>query len=144
MEWIAKTLWIVLFILSIQMYVGCIWINESDDNFGLSSARFWLMSYIVGGTITQALFLTIHELAHNSAFGGGYLLNRILALVANLPVLLPYSVSFKVPFLLHTHALNHTLTTAIKTNRVTIWHIIGIRALSPTMSIFQRLLRLPC
>jgi sphingolipid delta-4 desaturase len=62
------------------------------------SWRFWLTAYIIGATANQNLFLAIHEISHNLAFKSG-LANRLLAIVANLPIGIPYSASFRVRLL---------------------------------------------
>lgn len=59
------------------------------------SLPYFLTAYIVGATATQNLFLAIHEISHNLAFRKP-LLNRLLAIVANLPIGVPYSAAFRV------------------------------------------------
>ncbi|MEY3052549.1 MAG: hypothetical protein RLY31_2334 [Bacteroidota bacterium] len=60
-----------------------------------------LVSYFIGATIAHALFLAIHEITHDLAFKTKKH-NNWLALVANLPIVIPYAMSFKV-----YHALHH-------------------------------------
>lgn len=73
-------------------------------NSAFLSWPFLLTSYIVGATANQNLFLAIHEISHNLAFRSP-IANRLLAIIANLPIGIPYSASFRVrsPFykLLH-------------------------------------------
>ena len=59
------------------------------------SWKLWVVAYIVGATANQNLFLAIHEISHNLAFRSP-VANRLLAMVANLPIGLPYSASFRV------------------------------------------------
>ena len=62
---------------------------------------FILVTYFVGATIAHALFLAIHEITHDLAFKSK-LHNNILALIANLPIVAPYAMSFKI-----YHGLHH-------------------------------------
>lgn len=54
-----------------------------------------MTAYVVGATANQNLFLAIHEISHNLAFKKGWM-NRVLAVVANLGIGVPYSASFRV------------------------------------------------
>ena len=50
-------------------------------------------TYLIGGTLTQNCFLAIHEITHGLAFKS-VKANRLLAMVANLPIAIPYSAKF--------------------------------------------------
>ncbi len=67
----------------------------------LSWFPFLLVTYIVGATIAQALFLAIHEITHNLAFKTKKH-NNWLAIFANLPIVAPFAISFKI-----YHAMHH-------------------------------------
>lgn len=62
---------------------------------------FLILTYFVGATITHALFLAIHEITHYLAFKKR-VYNNWLALVANLPIVFPYAMSFQI-----YHAMHH-------------------------------------
>ncbi|KAL7665052.1 sphingolipid 4-desaturase [[Candida] zeylanoides] len=63
--------------------------------------RFVGAAYVVGATCNQAIFLAIHELSHNLLFRKP-LHNKLFAIVANVPIGVPYSASFQ-PY----HQLHH-------------------------------------
>nr|GAT54808.1 dihydroceramide delta -desaturase [Mycena chlorophos] len=58
------------------------------------SFLFLFTAYAIGGTANHNLFLAIHEITHNLAFKG-IVPNKLLAIFANLPIGIPYSVMFK-------------------------------------------------
>src|SRR5262249_11743872 len=61
----------------------------------------WLpIAYIVGATIDHALWVLIHECAHNLVFTRPWL-NKVTALVANVPLVFPSAHSFGRHHLLH-------------------------------------------
>jgi sphingolipid delta-4 desaturase len=70
---------------------------------GLSAAPWWLillLAYTVGAVASLGLWVLIHECVHDLVFGRP-VLNRSLALFANLPTLLPAASSFRKYHLLH-------------------------------------------
>ena len=68
---------------------------------GSRSAWVWLsVAYAVGATIDHALWVLIHECAHNLVFKRAYL-NRISGIVANLPLVLPSAQAFSRYHMLH-------------------------------------------
>ena len=64
---------------------------------------FVIITYFIGATIAQASFLVIHEITHNMAFKKKWP-NNILAFIANIPLVVPYAMSFK-----YYHAMHHWL-----------------------------------
>lgn len=58
------------------------------------SLAFLLTAYVIGGTANQNIFLAIHEITHNLAFKG-IRANKLLAIVANLSIGVPYAMAFK-------------------------------------------------
>ena len=85
-EWKSK--WISLFLLFIpQIYIS---LNVKN----LSWFNYLLITYVVGATITQALFLAIHELSHNLFFKE-IRYNKLYAIFLNLPIGIPFSISFR-------------------------------------------------
>ena len=79
-------------------YITCalvaaqVWLSWATTD--LPWASYLFIAWAFGATITQALFLANHEIAHNLAFKTGAY-NRALGFVANLPMVFPYSVAFR-------------------------------------------------
>ena len=57
--------------------------------------------YVVGATANHSLFLAIHELSHNLGFKS-VSNNKLLSMVANLPIGIPYCITFK-PYHMEHH-----------------------------------------
>ncbi|KAI5858189.1 sphingolipid delta4-desaturase [Durotheca rogersii] len=93
------TKYVVLAVVSIQ--VLCAYVLRDTPFF---SVPFWLLAYVVGATANQNLFLAIHEISHNLAFRSPTA-NRLFAIVANLPIGIPYSASFRPYHLTHHKSL---------------------------------------
>ena len=64
-------------------------------NYHPLSLPFLVAGYVIGGTANHNLFLAIHEITHNLAFKG-VKANKVFAIFANLPIGIPYAVTFKV------------------------------------------------
>lgn len=73
-------------------------------NTPIFSLRFIGVAYVIGATANQNLFLAIHEISHNLAFRSPKA-NRFLAVIANLPIGLPYSAAFRPYHLTHHKSL---------------------------------------
>jgi len=59
-----------------------------------SWAVYFAVAYVVGGTLNHMMMMAMHELSHNLGFKKIFH-NKIAGLVANLPLGVPASVSFK-------------------------------------------------
>jgi sphingolipid delta-4 desaturase len=68
---------------------------------GWAWALFFGITYIIGATVAQSIFLAIHEITHNLAFRKETY-NNILALFTNIPIILPFAISFKI-----YHGMHH-------------------------------------
>lgn len=69
----------------------------------LRDSSIWsllLCSYIIGAAANHALFVIIHECAHNLAFVRAST-NQALGIFANLPIIFPSAISFKKFHLVH-------------------------------------------
>lgn len=73
---------------------------------------FFLFCYFVGATLAHCLFLAIHELSHNSAFAT-IKWNQGMGVFANLPLLIPYSATFRRYHLQHHFSLGEENDTDI-------------------------------
>merc|ERR1719230_1413318 len=85
-EWRSK--YICIFALVIPQ----IWLSWATQE--LSWPAYLAVAYVFGATITQALFLAIHELAHNLFFKSPKA-NRLFAMFVNFPIGIPYCVPFR-------------------------------------------------
>merc|ERR1712054_674055 len=81
------TKYIVTGLVSLQVFLA--WATME-----WSWAPYLAVIYVVGATTTHALFLAIHELAHNLGFKKPNH-NRYFAMFANIPIAIPYCIAFK-------------------------------------------------
>lgn len=79
----------VLLVLSIQLGTAYLLRNTYP-----LTCKFLAAAYIIGGTANQNIFLAIHEITHNLAFKR-ILPNKLLAMVANVAIGVPYAMAFK-------------------------------------------------
>ncbi|KAJ7098338.1 dihydroceramide delta-4-desaturase [Mycena epipterygia] len=83
------TKYVVLGVVALQLF--CAIALRHTHPF---SPMFLLCAYAIGGTANHNLFLAIHEITHNLAFKR-IAPNKLLAIFANIPIGIPYSVMFK-------------------------------------------------
>jgi sphingolipid 4-desaturase/C4-monooxygenase len=91
--------WSTLIMVILQVAVALNISKVMDLPYGW--IYFILLAYIVGATLSHALFLAIHEITHELAFKKTAA-NNWLSFIANIPILLPYAMSFK-----EYHAMHH-------------------------------------
>lgn len=84
------TKYIVFLEVALQLFVA--WYLTKHNM--IWTWQFWIIAYVLGGTITSSLVLSIHEVTHFLAFKDPKM-NKILACIANLPIVLPFCVEFK-------------------------------------------------
>jgi len=77
----------------------CVSLMLSQTVLSIISTQFSFLGYIlslyfVGATLSSSLFLAIHELTHDLFFASP-LHNRLFSIIANLPLLVPFSVPFR-------------------------------------------------
>lgn len=104
------------------------------------------LAFAVGAPLAQALFLSLHELAHDLAFASPRA-NRRAALLVNLPLVLPVAASFRAYHLAHHRALGTRgadvdLPSRLEA-RLLHAHAPG-RALWATLQLVAYVLRPPC
>lgn len=85
-----KTKYVVLFTVSLHLTFAYLL-----RDMAWTTWEFWLISYVIGATLTQNCFLAIHEITHNLAFKVSQKSrSKLLAMLANLPIGIPYSSKF--------------------------------------------------
>jgi len=94
----------VAFVVSLQIFMA----------YAVSSLSWALLvpvAYLFGGAANCNLQLAMHEISHNLAFSGtnrvGMMCNRLLSLVANLPLGIPAAISFRKYHLEHHRCQGH-------------------------------------
>ncbi|KAK2507282.1 hypothetical protein MC885_016079 [Smutsia gigantea] len=85
----TNLIWIVIMMILTQA-VALYLVKDLDWKWVI----FW--AYAFGSCVNHSMTLAIHEISHNSAFGNFRTMwNRWFGIFANLPIGVPYSVSFK-------------------------------------------------
>jgi len=80
---------VVMIVVTIQL-VTAIYLRNTHP----LSLKFLFIAYALGGTLNQNTFLSIHEITHNLAFKR-ILPNKMLAMVSNIAIGVPYAMAFK-------------------------------------------------
>ena len=114
-EWKSK--WIALFLVGSQIALA---IRSVTWSWGL---QYFVLLYACGATLSQALFLANHELAHGLFFHTPAY-NRAFSLIVNWPALVPYAASFRAYHLEH-HA--HQGKEGVDTDLPTEWEMKHVR-----------------
>jgi len=91
--------WSTVFMVIVQVSLALNISKVMELQFGW--IYFILLAYFLGATLSHALFLAIHEITHDLAFKNTAA-NNLLSFLANIPILLPYAMSFK-----EYHAMHH-------------------------------------
>ena len=89
-----NTKWICLILVFLQLFLA---VNIHKAN----TVVYFLTLYILGATITQSLFLAIHESSHNLIFKKP-ITNKLFSLFLNIPIVIPFSIAFR-----HYHLDHH-------------------------------------
>jgi sphingolipid delta-4 desaturase len=88
--------WKVLLLATAQLF--SFYIIRDITNYWV----LFILAYCVGGVANHALMLAIHEISHGAGFGPSRPLeNKVLGIIANLPIGFPMSISFKKYHLEH-------------------------------------------
>lgn len=85
---------IVMVMISLQLFISVF----------VSDMPWWgllLASYFVGAFLNHGLYVFVHEATHNLIFKNSYL-NRMIAIVCDLPLVFPGAMAFR-----HFHKLHH-------------------------------------
>jgi len=96
----------------------------------LRDASWWWIvgaAYLVGAFADHALFVMVHECAHNLVFRRGWM-NLVAAIVANLPQLFPSAISFRRYHLKHhayqgVHELDADLPSYWEARLIRQWFV---------------------
>lgn len=86
-EWKSKYLCTLL--VAAHLWVATRVVPALETRTGLV-----FVAYACGATLTQALFLAVHELSHNLFFHDSRW-NRAFAIFANLPLVFPFAIAFR-------------------------------------------------
>jgi sphingolipid delta-4 desaturase len=88
-----STAWFVLGVVALQVFLSV----------QLASAPWWailLASYTIGAIANHALWVLIHECTHNLVFKTSAA-NSLLQIFANLPIIFPSAISFRIYHIKH-------------------------------------------
>jgi len=94
-----KTKWLAFATVALQVFMA--WLT-----LDWAWAPYMLAVYVVGATANHSLFLAVHEITHGLA-AKKMEHNKLIAMVANLPIGIAYSVTFK-PYHMEHHRYQGT------------------------------------
>lgn len=83
-----KSKYIIAAVVALQTYLA-VWVAPT-----LSFWPYVALMYVVGGTANHAMMMGMHEISHNLGFKKP-VHNKLLAILANLPIGVPSAISFK-------------------------------------------------
>ena len=88
---------------STSLYIYGVVLFQTAMAIWLKDSAWWLilgLAFVVGAVADHALFVLIHECAHNLVFKGSRA-NRVMGIIANLPIIFPAAMGFRTFHLLH-------------------------------------------
>lgn len=96
-----RTAWVTGAVVIAQLAIAGVFEWQARREGPLSHAWvLWPAAYVLGGTLTHWLSMSIHETSHNAAARTAWG-NRAIALFANLPMVVPVAMTF------HRYHLDH-------------------------------------
>lgn len=102
--------WRVLFVVAVQF--TSFYLIRNVDSFWVLA----MLGYFFGGVLNHSLTLAIHDICHNQTFGYAHpVANKLFGIVANLPMGIPSSVTFRKYHLDHHRYLGKQLDTDVPT-----------------------------
>lgn len=93
--------WRSKYICILGLVLPQLWLSTRVHS--LSWPMYLVVAYAVGATLTQSIFLAIHELSHNLFFATSRH-NRLFSWIVNFPIVVPFAAAFRVYHLEHHKA----------------------------------------
>jgi len=119
------------------VYIVGIVLAQTILAYLLRDHKFWvvfIVAYIFGATMDHAMWVLIHDCTHNTVLPGKKA-NKFLHWVANIPLIIPCTISFRYFHLMHHAYLNETYNDP---DVPALWEdkIFGHSALGKTLFLF--------